>query len=114
VVVHVETPQEFEDAIGAGATGVEHAAYLQDVPQSLIELIARRRPFVDATFGEYETALALDKIAPAAKAERLRRSYTALRQLSQAGARIVIGTDAPMVAYGSGFHDELAHLVRGI
>jgi enamidase len=111
-IVHVETPHEFETAIRAGATGVEHAAYLQEVPQSLRDMVSAARPFVDPTFGEFEIALILDKTAPSAVRTSLERSYESLRQLHRAGARIVIGTDAPMTHYGSGFHNELQHFLR--
>jgi imidazolonepropionase-like amidohydrolase len=111
-VVHAETVGEFEDAISAGATGVEHAAYLRDVPPELQRLIADRRPFVDPTFGEYQMDLTLRKISSEERSHYMERSYDAARTLDRAGARIVIGTDAPMVRYGTGFHDELAHFVR--
>ena len=39
-------------------------------------------------------------------------SYRAVRELHDAGPRLAIGTDAPMVCYGAGFHDELAHFAR--
>jgi enamidase len=111
-VVHAETAQEFEDAIGAGATGVEHAAYLQQVPDSLARLVAQHRPFVDPTFGEYAMDLTMRKLSPEENLHRMDCSYESALELRNAGARIVIGTDAPMVRYGSGFHDELAHFAR--
>lgn len=115
-VVHAETPQEIADAILAGATGIEHTAYLGDVrgdvPDSLAALVAARHPFLDPTFGEYETALGLTHIAGDEKQRRLARSYQAVRKLYQAGARIAIGTDAPMSRYGVGLHDELVHFTR--
>src|SRR5215468_3678981 len=111
-IVHAETPEEFEDAIGAGATGVEHAAYLRSVPQKLAELVAEHRPFIDPTFGEYEMDLTMNKYPEQARTRELRSSYESLRQLHRAGARLVVGTDAPMARYGSGLHDELAHFIR--
>jgi enamidase len=111
-VVHAETAQEFEDAIGSGATGVEHAAYLQVVPNSLAELVSKSRPFVDPTFGEYEMDLKMRKLSMEARNRRLDCSYKAAHELYKSGARMVVGTDAPMVRYGAGFHDELAHFVR--
>jgi imidazolonepropionase-like amidohydrolase len=110
-VVHAETPGEFEDALRAGAAGVEHAAYLDSLPPSLLALVSANRPFIDPTFGEYETSMILQKIPKSERDRRLRRSYELVRELARSGARIVIGTDAPLVAYGSGFHDELAHFV---
>jgi imidazolonepropionase-like amidohydrolase len=111
-VVHAETAAEVEDAINAGATGVEHTAYLQDVPASLAALVAQRRPFLDPTFGEFETSLRLRKVPAGEQAQELQRSYRSVRELYRAGARIAIGTDAPLVAFGNGFHDELAHFAR--
>src|SRR5262249_35563906 len=111
-IVHVETEQEFEDAIAAGATGVEHAAYLQNVSESLLKLVSRNHPFVDPTFGEYEMDLTMNKASEPVRSRQLQCSYKAVRDLYDAGAQIVVGTDAPMARYGSGFHDELAHFVR--
>jgi imidazolonepropionase-like amidohydrolase len=111
-IVHAETPEEFEDAIRAGATGVEHSAYLRSVPQELAELVTDHRPFIDPTFGEYEMNLTMNKYSEDARARELQGSYESLHQLHKAGARLVVGTDAPMVRYGSGLHDELAHFVR--
>ncbi|HEX4133108.1 MAG TPA: amidohydrolase family protein [Bryobacteraceae bacterium] len=111
-IVHAETAAEVEDAIRSGATGVEHTAYLQDVPDSLAALVAQRRPFLDPTFGEFQTSLGLSHVSTGGKARDMQCSYESVRRLYRAGARIAIGTDAPMVSYGSGFHDELAHFAR--
>jgi enamidase len=111
-IVHAETAVEVEDAIRSGATGIEHSAYLQEVPKSLLRLVADARPFMDPTFGEYETGLSLEKLQAGEKAQRMEHSYESVRALYQAGARLVIGTDSPMTAYGVGFHDELAHFAK--
>jgi imidazolonepropionase-like amidohydrolase len=111
-VVHAETVAEVEDAIRAGATGVEHTAYLQNVPDSLIALVVQRCPFLDPTFGEFETGLGMSKVSAGEKTRQMQLSYQSVRRLHRAGARIVIGTDAPMLSYGTGFHDELAHFAR--
>ncbi|HEY2382794.1 MAG TPA: amidohydrolase family protein [Terriglobia bacterium] len=111
-IVHAETEQEFEDAIGAGATGVEHAAYLQEVPAALAALVAQTHPFIDPTFGEYAMDLTMNNLAAADRDRRLECSYKSARALYSAGARMVVGTDAPMVRYGSGLHNEFAHFVR--
>ncbi|HEX4277878.1 MAG TPA: amidohydrolase family protein [Bryobacteraceae bacterium] len=111
-VVHAETPLEFEDAIRAGATGVEHAAYLDTLPPSLVALVRENRPFIDPTFGEFETDMILRKMPQAKRDAELTRRYEVAHELARAGARIVIGTDAPLVAYGTGYHDELDHFVR--
>lgn len=111
-VVHAETPLEFEDAIRAGADGVEHAAYLGSVPPELAALVSEKRPFIDPTFGEYESDLILQRTPEEEREASLERSYQSVRILRQSGARIVMGTDAPMVDYGSGLHDEMAHFLR--
>jgi hypothetical protein len=46
-IVHAEMETEFVDAIAAGATGVEHAAYLKNVSASLSSIVAQNHPFVD-------------------------------------------------------------------
>lgn len=111
-VVHAETALEFEDAISAGATGVEHAAYLQEVPAALAALVSKTHPFIDPTFGEYETDLTMNNFPKEARNRRLESSYQAARALRSAGAQMVVGTDAPMTRYGSGLHDELAHFAK--
>lgn len=111
-IVHAETPEEFNDAIRGGATGVEHAAYLRKVPALLAQAVAEHRPFVDATFGEYRMDLSMNKYSKEAQDREIQCSYESLRALQTAGARIVVGTDAPMVRYGAGLHDELRHLVQ--
>ncbi len=106
-VVHAETAAETEDAIRAGATGVEHSASMEALPESIVTLLAQTHTFMDPTFGEYATSLALQK-----KDIALTDKYRLVRELARAGARLVIGTDAPLVPYGTGYHDELAHFVR--
>jgi len=108
-VVHAETTDEVSLAISDGATGVEHVASIDTLPESLLDLIRRRRPFLDPTFGEYETALKLRHVDEAGRAELLRQKYGFVRQIYQAGGVLVIGTDAPLVAYGAGLHDEFKH-----
>jgi imidazolonepropionase-like amidohydrolase len=56
--------------------------------------------------------LTMNKYPEEARTRELRCSYESLRQLHRAGARLVVGTDAPMARYGSGLHDELAHFIR--
>lgn len=111
-VVHAETAAEVEDSIRAGATGVEHTAYLQAVPPELAALVAQRRPFLDPTFGEYAADLALRGTSGKDKSHCLDQSYESVRELARAGAKLVIGTDAPMVAFGAGLHEEFAHFAR--
>ena len=111
-IVHAESAREDEEALRAGATGIEHTAYLQAVPDSLAQLVAERHPFLDPTFGEVQTHRNMDKLSAAEKDRLMQLSYRSVRELYRDGARIAIGTDAPMVRYGSGFHDELDHFER--
>lgn len=111
-VVHAETPTEVEAAILAGATGVEHSAWLQEVPESLRALVARTRPFMDPTFGGRESSLGLAKHPADVNANRMARSYAAVRELWRSGAIIAVGSDAPLVRYGIGFQEELAHFLE--
>jgi imidazolonepropionase-like amidohydrolase len=91
---------------------VEHVATAGALPPQLIAQMAQAHTFADPTFGEYETTLRLQNIPADQRATRLQSSYTAVRQLAAAGVPITIGTDAPLVAYGSGFLDELDQFVR--
>lgn len=111
-IVHVETADEVRQAVQDGATGVEHVATAGDLPSDLIDEIVKRGTFVDPTFGEYQTTLALTGVAPAERQRKLGERYAAIRRLSAAGARLTVGTDTPLVPYGSGFLDELDHFAR--
>jgi len=108
-VVHAETTDELREAIADGATGVEHVASIETLPEELRDLIRTRRPVLDPTFGEYETALKLRHVDEAGRAELLRQKYAFVRQMHEAGAVLAIGTDAPLVPYGAGLHDEFKY-----
>lgn len=108
-VVHAETDDEVREAMADGATGVEHVASIETLPEDLLDLIRTRRLFLDPTFGEYEKALKLRHVDDSHRAELLRRKYGFVRQMYEAGGVLVIGTDAPLVAYGAGLHDEFRH-----
>lgn len=108
-VVHAETTDETRKAIADGATGVEHVASIEALPEELLDLIRTKRPFLDPTFGEYETALKLRLADEAQRAELLRQKYGFVRQMYEAGGVLVIGTDAPLVPYGVGLHDEFKY-----
>lgn len=106
-VVHAETTDEVREAIADGATGVEHVASVEAVPQDLLDLIHEKRPFLDPTFGEYDTALFLKNVNEKKRAELMHVKYGYVRKMRDAGGVMVIGTDAPLVRYGSGYQDEL-------
>jgi imidazolonepropionase-like amidohydrolase len=111
-VVHAETTDEVREAVADGATGVEHVASVEKLPEEVRDLIRMRRPFLDPTFGEYETALQLRHVDEAGRAESLRRKSAFVRQMYEAGGVLVIGTDAPLVPYGAGLHDEFKYFQR--
>jgi len=111
-VVHIETPQEALDAVNAGATGIEHVAMLESLPDSLVADIVAHKTFVDPTFGEYQTALALQHVSGKEIEQRLQQKYAFLRKMHAAGVTITIGTDAPLVPFGDGFDDELDHFAK--
>jgi len=106
-VVHAETTEEVREAIADGATGVEHVASVGSVPPDLLELIREKRPFLDPTFGEFETAEELRHITEKQRAADMKVKYGFVRAMRDAGGVMVIGTDAPLVTYGTGFQDEL-------
>lgn len=106
-VVHTETAGEIKDAVQDAATGVEHVATAGVLPASLIAQMVQAHTFADPTFGEYAATLQLEHVPAGQRTARLQSSYAAVRQLAEAGVPLTIGTDAPLVAYGSGFLDEL-------
>jgi imidazolonepropionase-like amidohydrolase len=111
-VVHIETVQEALDAVNSGATGIEHVAMIESLPDSLVATIVAHQTLVDPTFGEYQTALALRHVGGTEIDQLLHQKYGFIRQLHAAGVRIVIGTDAPLVPFGEGFEDELDHFAK--
>jgi len=107
-VVHAETTEEVTEAARAGATGIEHVASVEILPDDLLHLLVEKRPFVDPTFGEFDTAMQLRKVNDADRTRVLQEKYQFIRRISDAGIRLTVGTDAPLVPYGIGLHDELA------
>ncbi len=107
-VVHAETTEEVTEAARADASGIEHVASVETLPEDLVHLLGEKHLLVDPTFGEFDTSMQLRKVNDADRALQLRRKYEFLRRLSDAGVRLTVGTDAPLVRFGTGFHDELA------
>ncbi|MFI5236136.1 MAG: amidohydrolase family protein [Gemmatimonadales bacterium] len=112
VAVHAETEEEVMTAVLAGATTVEHVGSMESLPGSLIQAIKTRKPWLDATLGEWLKAMQLGKRDSADVRRGLEQRFRQLRRLRDAGARFIVGTDAPLVPYGAGLHDELALLQR--
>jgi enamidase len=107
-IVHAETTEEVTEAARAGATGIEHIASIEALPDDLVRLLVEKHPFLDPTFGEFDTAMQLRNVNEVDRSRLLREKYQYLRRLNDAGLRLTVGTDAPLVPYGTGFHDELA------
>ena len=105
-VVHAETTDEVTEAAHAGATGIEHVASIESLPDELASLLLEKKTFVDPTFGELNTALTLRDMPEAQHKEILQQRYQFIRKLQQAGVLFTVGTDAPLVPYGTGLHDE--------
>jgi enamidase len=111
-IVHAETTEEVSEAARAGATGIEHVASTETLPESLVSLLKTNGTFVDPTFGELETAMILRGDDAAQRETVLKERRQFMRQLTDAGIRLTVGTDAPLLAYGSGLHEELAQYVK--
>jgi enamidase len=111
-LVHIGTTQEANDAADAGATGIEHVASVEDMPDSLISAMLAHHTFADPTFGEFRTALLLQHATSAAIEQQLREKYVFVRKLAAAGVTLTVGTDAPLVPFGDGFQDELAEFAK--
>jgi imidazolonepropionase-like amidohydrolase len=108
-IVHAETTREVVDAAAAGAADIEHVASIEQLPDDLVALLVDKQIFVDPTFGEFETAMILRHVDEAERSSSLRQKYRFLRRLHEAGVRLTVGTDAPLVPFGTGYHDEIAH-----
>ncbi len=111
-VVHAETLEEVTTAIRAGATGIEHAASIESLPESLIQETATRGTFVTPTFGELYTVLVLSRTDDDVRVARMRDAYKFILRMFQGGVRLAAGSDAPLVPYGDGLVQELEHLNR--
>jgi len=106
-VVHIDTTEEATAAVAAGATGVEHFATIESLPDSLVADIVAHGTFIDPTFGELRSARTLTGHKKEDIEPELQRKYAFLRRAYDSGARLTIGTDSPLVPFGEGFQDEL-------
>lgn len=111
-IVHAETTEEVTESARDGATGIEHVASIENLPDSLVSLLVQNKTYIDPTFGELDTALTLQSVDEAKRKELIQQRYQFIRKLQQAGGMLVIGTDAPLVAYGTGLHDEFDHFLK--
>jgi len=111
-IVHVERASELAAAVRAGATGVEHVASVTGISDQLFDELREQRPFVDPTFGEYRLVLRQNGRSAADIEDALVVARATIRRLADAGVPLVAGTDAPLVRYGAGLHDEFRELER--
>lgn len=111
-IVHAETTEEVTESARDGATGIEHVASIESLPDDLVSLLIQNRTYVDPTFGELDTALTLQNVDEARRKELLQERYQFIRRLHEAGVTLTIGTDAPLVPYGTGLHDEFDHFLK--
>jgi enamidase len=111
-IVHVERASEVWPAVRAGASGIEHVASVTEWPDGLLDALHDRQPFVDPTFGEYRLLLRRNGRSAIQIEDALATAYGNIKRLADAGVPIVAGTDAPLVPYGAGLHDELHELER--
>jgi len=109
-IVHAETTDDVAAAVRAGATGIEHVASIGALPDSLLQMLEETKPFVDPTFGEYRVLLRQQRMAGPAVDAAMNTARAIVARLADAHVPLVAGTDAPLVPYGSGLHDELREL----
>jgi imidazolonepropionase-like amidohydrolase len=110
--VHIGTTQEAMDAVAAGADGIEHVATIEMLPPELLGRMVAQHTYADPTFSEYIEALRLTDTPSDRITQLLTEKYALVRQLDAAGVPITVGTDAPLVDYGSGFDDELDQFLK--
>jgi imidazolonepropionase-like amidohydrolase len=108
MTAHAHAVQAIADAVAAGADGLEHVSFWTedsvDAPAELIQLIADRRTVVGATVGMVPVP-GLEP--PPAIRARIPLLMANMKRLYEAGAMIVVGTDAG-IAPGKP-HDVLRH-----
>ncbi len=110
VAIHAETADEVLTAATAVATTIEHAGSIESLPDSLMSAIIGHKPWLDPTLGEWLKAMELSRRDSASIRTGLGERLARMRLLRTAGARFIVGTDAPLLPYGGGLHDELALL----
>lgn len=111
-VVHIETADDVRDAVESGADGLEHMASAGEPPPDVLEMIAKRGVYIDPTFGEYAAVLTLSRTPDTESQKLLAASLKTIRAMADSGIRLTMGTDAPLVPYGSGLLDEMAYFKR--
>ena len=108
VTAHAHAVSAIADAVAAGVDGLEHVTFWTedgvDAPGHLIQLIAGQRIVVGATIGMVPVP---GMAPPPAMATRIPGILASTRQLYQAGAAMVAGTDAGIAPVKP--HDVVRH-----
>lgn len=113
VTVHCECPRDAMVAVRAQADSAEHiftaGGEPADVPEELIPLMVKQKTFVAPTLTFTKGTEAAFPMAPP-RFELLRKI---IKDISDAGVRVVVGTDsgAPNVYFGKTAHLEMQEMV---
>lgn len=114
VICHVDDPSEMEQAVLAGADGIEHmlavGAEHTEFTKELLDLLVARKTVVDPTMisilrWDHEVSNA-EPVYPALQ--------KAVQQFYTAGVRLAVGCDSgiPFVPFGESLHDEMKCLTE--
>jgi imidazolonepropionase-like amidohydrolase len=119
VVVHAVSSRAYTVALDAGADVITHAPIRDTVSADLARRISTRGTAVSPTLVMIRTILNTLKLPFTPKSLNFANTVASTRALHQAGATIVLGTDAnaddtspARIAHGTSAHDELALLVH--
>ncbi|HYJ67251.1 MAG TPA: amidohydrolase family protein [Nocardioidaceae bacterium] len=97
ITAHAHGTSAIVDVAATDVDGIEHASFwsaegIDDPPDGLIETIVRKRIAIGASLGQ--APMGPDVKPPPAVLARLPRIVGNMRRLHEAGARMVVGTDA--------------------
>jgi imidazolonepropionase-like amidohydrolase len=115
IAIHSYGPAGARDAVRAGADSLEHATDMDD--QTIAEIVRRRTfyvPTIDHNQYYVENADKVYHFPPGAKdrlLDYIRRNFETAKKAFQAGARIVVGSDAVYNGWGLNMR-ELDWLVK--
>jgi imidazolonepropionase-like amidohydrolase len=99
VTAHAHAVPAIADGVAAGADGMEHVSFWTatgvDAPGELIQLIADRKTIVGATIGQAPPPASMPGLGPPPEVRaRLPFLIANMRRLHEAGAVMVVGSDA--------------------
>jgi imidazolonepropionase-like amidohydrolase len=113
VTAHAHSCESIAIAVAAGVDGIEHASFMTaegvEAPDALIRAIVERRITIGTTVGRRPGH---DGTPPPAIASRMNGMIAARRQLVEAGASIVAGTDAGIAPIKP--HDVLSYAAEDL